>query len=88
MPRSMLWIDSWKGCWPVSSACAVLAMPVGGGRTVGKTSEPPAQISRISVAGWLCFWMLLLFLCLPLCWVGLLMKERRSVCVRCGIRLD
>lgn len=43
----------------------------------------PTMVERISVAGWIVF-SLLLLLCLPLFWIGLLIKERRSLCPRCG----
>lgn len=43
----------------------------------------PTMVERISVAGWIVFSLLLLF-CLPLFWIGLLIKDRRSLCPRCG----
>ena len=42
----------------------------------------PFVTQRISVAGWIVF-TLLLFVCLPFFWVGLLMKETVSKCPRC-----
>jgi ribosomal protein S27E len=52
------------------------------------TSELPLWREKISTAGWITFVLLLLVFCWPLCWIGLLMKDRRSVCARCGIELD
>ena len=43
----------------------------------------PTMVERVSVAGWIVFSFLLL-LCLPLFWIGLLIKDRRSLCPRCG----
>jgi DNA-directed RNA polymerase subunit RPC12/RpoP len=47
----------------------------------------PQRRSKISAGGWVMFWILLLFLCFPLCWIGLLMKEEYLVCYDCGIKL-
>lgn len=52
------------------------------------TPEPPLWRAKVSTAGWVCFVLLLLFFCWPICWVGLLMKDWHSVCARCGMRLD
>ncbi|MEW6733717.1 MAG: hypothetical protein AB1489_20485 [Acidobacteriota bacterium] len=43
--------------------------------------------NRISTAGWIVF-VLLIFFCLPLCWIGLLMKEEYRTCVGCGVKLN
>lgn len=38
---------------------------------------------KVSTAGWVVFALLLLF-CLPLFWIGLLIKDRVAVCPQCG----
>jgi hypothetical protein len=48
-----------------------------------RSTYPPQIASRISTDGWVVFG-LLLFFCLPLFWIGLLMKEEYRVCVTCG----
>jgi len=47
-----------------------------------KSPYPPMVVEKISVGGWIVF-ILLLLVCLPLCWIGLLMKEQNRVCVTC-----
>ncbi len=47
-----------------------------------KSPYPPMVVEKISVGGWIVF-VLLFLVCFPLCWIGLLMKERNSVCVTC-----
>lgn len=47
---------------------------------------PPVEREKISTAGWVLFGVLLL-LCLPLFWIGLLLKERWRVCGCCGQRV-
>lgn len=42
-------------------------------------------VQRVSVAGWIVFSVLLLFLCLPLFWIGLLMKDNKSQCPNCRV---
>jgi hypothetical protein len=42
---------------------------------------------RISTAGWVLF-VVLLFITLIFCWVGLLIKENYYVCSRCGMKLS
>lgn len=49
--------------------------------------RPPRVETKISVGGWIVFVVLLLFLCWPICWVGLLMKDEYRVCSGCGVRL-
>ncbi len=44
---------------------------------------PPRSIERISPTGWAVFVSLML-LCMPLFWIGLLIKERVRVCPGCG----
>jgi RNA polymerase subunit RPABC4/transcription elongation factor Spt4 len=51
-----------------------------------QSTYPPIVEKRISVEGWIVFCALLIF-CLPLFWVGLLMKEKQSVCPMCRTRL-
>ena len=51
-----------------------------------QTAAPPVRDSRISTGGWVVF-AILVFLCLPLCWIGLLMKEDYTTCRDCGIKL-
>lgn len=51
-----------------------------------KCKEPPYQRSQISPAGWVVF-ALGVLLCLPFCWVGLLITESYRVCSYCGTRL-
>ena len=41
-------------------------------------------VEKISTGGWVVM-VALLFLCLPLSWIGLLMKERRSQCPNCRV---
>lgn len=43
----------------------------------------PTVVEQISVAGWIVF-TVLLFLCLPLFWIGLLIKDRKVLCPNCG----
>lgn len=38
--------------------------------------------SKISTAGWLVFFGLLIF-CFPICWVGFLMKDSGRKCLQC-----
>jgi predicted Zn finger-like uncharacterized protein len=51
------------------------------------TSDWPLERSKVSTAGWIFFWVFLLFLCFPLCWIGLFFKEDYRVCSRCGMRI-
>ncbi len=51
-----------------------------------QTESPPLVRQRISTAGWVTFVVLLLF-CLPLFWIGLLIKEDYRVCSGCGMKL-
>src|SRR5262249_34470875 len=52
-----------------------------GPRTLPRTKK------KVSTAGWVFFWVLLLFLCLPLCWIGLFIKDEFRVCGDCGMKL-
>lgn len=51
------------------------------------SSLPPTTISKVSSAGWALFWILLLFLCFPLFWIGLLIQDHFSKCSACGMIL-
>jgi rubrerythrin len=51
-----------------------------------RTREYPLIHSKISAAGWVFFWLTCLFLCWPICWIGLLITETYRVCPRCGAR--
>ena len=42
----------------------------------------PTVEKKVSSEGWLIF-ILLLFFCVPLCWIGLLMKQEYRVCPVC-----
>lgn len=44
--------------------------------------------SKTSTAGIIFFVVLFLFLCWPLCWIGLLMKETYHVCGQCGLKIS
>ena len=50
-------------------------------------NDPPVVRRKVSTAGWVMFVVLLCFLCLPLFWIGLLMKEEYRICADCGIKL-
>lgn len=51
-----------------------------------QSTYPPVAEKRISTEGWIVFCALLIF-CLPLFWIGLLMKEEIRVCPMCRTRL-
>lgn len=42
-----------------------------------------AQVSKINTSGWITFFVLLFF-CFPLCWLGLMMKDKTTKCPACG----
>ncbi len=50
------------------------------------SNYPPIAEKRISTEGWIVFAALLVF-CLPLFWIGLLMKEDLRICPVCRARL-
>lgn len=50
---------------------------------VGVVGSHFGHVDKISTAGWVTFWLLMIF-CFPLFWIGLLMKERRLMCRNCG----
>lgn len=43
--------------------------------------------NKISTGGWVIFILLFLFLCWPLCWIGLLIKDQQRMCRTCHIKL-
>jgi ribosomal protein L40E len=47
-----------------------------------RTTQPPVVATRISTGGWLVF-AALIIACLPLCFVGLLIKEQYTMCSWC-----
>jgi transposase-like protein len=51
-----------------------------------KTTRKPQVREQISLAGWIVF-AVLMFACLPLFWIGLLMKENVHYCGDCGMKL-
>jgi hypothetical protein len=51
-----------------------------------RTEAVPIVRQKISAAGWITFVILLLF-CLPLFWIGLLIKEDYRMCSGCGTKL-
>lgn len=51
------------------------------------TSARPYISTAISDGGWITF-VILLIVCFPLFWIGLLMTETRVICADCGARLD
>ena len=46
----------------------------------------PFVQSRVSTAGWITLVVMVLF-CLPLFWIGLLIKEEYRECGECGMKL-
>jgi hypothetical protein len=51
------------------------------------TNQPPYLVSSISTGGWVVFAVMLL-VCFPLFWIGLLMKENHQVCSHCRVRFN
>lgn len=49
---------------------------------------PPHYETKVSTAGWVTFVVLLVILCWPFCWIGLLMKDRIAIWSACHIRLE
>jgi hypothetical protein len=47
----------------------------------------PFRVEKITEAGWVMFAVMLVF-CLPLFWIGLLMKESQQFCSACRARLS
>lgn len=50
------------------------------------TRSWPITRSQISTGGWVVF-VVMLFVCFPLCFIGLLMKDEYRVCSGCGMKL-
>jgi LITAF-like zinc ribbon domain len=46
------------------------------------TTYLPIIETKVSQDGWVVF-VILLFFCLPLCWIGLLMKQETRICPMC-----
>lgn len=51
------------------------------------TNQTPYTTTQISTGGWIVFAVMLL-VCFPLFWVGLLMKDSHQTCSQCRIRLN
>jgi hypothetical protein len=47
------------------------------------THAPTYTASRVSESGWIMF-VVLMFFCFPLFWIGLLMRENYRVCSNCA----
>lgn len=52
-----------------------------------QSTAKPLVREKISVGGWVVF-AVMLFMCFPLFWIGLLMKDTYHVCRTCGIQLS
>lgn len=50
------------------------------------TTTPPIINKKISTGGWVVF-VVLLFMCLPLFWIGFLIKDEERICPMCSTRL-
>ena len=53
-----------------------------------QSSAGPFHTSRISNAGWVMAIVLFFLLCLPLFWIGFLIRENYTVCRACGMKLS
>lgn len=53
---------------------------------VCRASAPPLERDKVSTAGWVLFVVLLVF-CFPICFIGLLQKEKYRVCAYCNHKL-
>lgn len=49
--------------------------------------QRPHTLQKISTGGWIVFAVMLL-VCFPLFFIGLLMKDTYQVCGQCGLRLN
>ncbi len=49
-----------------------------------RQSARTLQVDQISTGGWIVF-AVLVFFCIPLCWIGLLMRESKFKCSNCGM---
>ena len=43
--------------------------------------------TKVSGAGWATL-VVMLFICVPLCWIGLLLREQYPMCPQCGSHID
>lgn len=50
------------------------------------SESPPVSASKVASEGWIVFFVLL-FLCFPLCFIGLLIRDKYQACASCGIEL-
>lgn len=51
-----------------------------------RATTAPRHVSKVSTGGWVVFVLLLIF-CLPICWIGLLMKDSGLQCSSCFTRI-
>lgn len=51
------------------------------------TTTPPVEKSNISQGGWILF-VVFLVVCFPVCFLGLLIREKHKYCASCGMKLD
>ncbi len=51
-----------------------------------KTKRRPNSVTTITTGGWIFFWMML-FMCFPLCFIGLAMRQQETYCSSCRTRL-
>jgi hypothetical protein len=69
---------------PPAAMAYVPPMPMAGYSCPFCMYQGPAMMKqRISTGGWIVF-AVLMFVCLPLFWIGLLMKETVPACPQCG----
>lgn len=51
-----------------------------------QSQTPPVTVQKVSQAGWIVM-IVMILVCVPLFWIGLLMKEDQRFCRACGMRL-
>lgn len=51
------------------------------------SKEQPNRRQEVSIVGWILFFMLLLFLFWPVCWLGFFFKDTWEICRECGWRI-
>jgi DNA-directed RNA polymerase subunit RPC12/RpoP len=51
------------------------------------STQRPHTLQKVSTGGWIVFAVMLL-VCFPLFFIGLLMKDTYQVCGQCGVRLN
>ena len=87
--------DAWGsgGAGPAPSAAVAGDSTVPGGADAPRFSCPychtdsiPRVERRVSTAGWVVL-VILVFFCLPLFWIGLLIREDQRLCRVCGMKL-